>query len=77
MMTDKLRACPECDSTDVYQRRSNEYQERATDKHAFRCQHCCARFDTPEYRHRRADASPPKHSLAARLLAADPDEVSR
>jgi len=77
-MTDKnVRACPACDSTNVYQRRSSiQTHER---EHRFRCQDCGERFDAAVERTRHETHGPlvGGDTLARKLAEADPEEVSR
>jgi transposase-like protein len=68
-----VKACPECDTANPYQRRPSVQGFDHT--HRYRCEACDHRFDTPKTREPQSQDCIPGHSLAAKLDAMDADEV--
>jgi len=68
-----VKACPECDGTDVVARSGGMTCRRPSDDYA--CRTCCETFDEPVIRGRR-QSSAGLNGLAGRLDDADPDAVS-
>jgi len=72
---DEVAACPECGSSKVRLYSPGGYADHdGTARYG--CRRCEARFDAYDVRARRQPSAGPS-GLAARLAAADPDEVSR
>jgi len=72
-VTDAIRACPACDSTNIYTRRATV--TAPPDAYAYRCERCGERFDDPTVRPPANDGHIPGDTLAYRLSLADPEEV--
>jgi len=70
-MTEKINACPECDSSQVEVRTG----KRGQVERGYYCTGCHARFVDP-VRRERYGQHVSRSGLAAKLLAMDPDEVS-
>lgn len=68
-------ACPECNTSNPYHRRSSV--QHFNHDHAYRCENseCGARFDDPVWREPETGDCIPGDSMAARLDKADPSEV--
>lgn len=78
MSENTTRACPECDSADLRRRNPSHASSRADDDGLWRCDDCGASTDDPPRRARYRTASDAARvGLAARLEAADPEEVGR
>lgn len=73
-MTDTVEVCPACDVTMIL-RRKQSARAVVSDTHRYRCGRCGFRFDEPVVRERRQESNIRADTLAARLEAADPDEV--
>lgn len=75
-MTDQIDACPECRSGELYRRGGTNTGGPATDGKTFRCRSCNATFDEPVARPRLREGTLNLSTLAGRLAAAEPEEVS-
>jgi hypothetical protein len=71
----EVLACPECDATQIYNRRSDDVGRFASkDVARYGCSYCGARFDDPVRRESHIiDIN--RKGLAGELADADPDEV--
>ncbi|WEL29817.1 hypothetical protein [Haloferax volcanii] len=69
-----IRACPECNESNV-RTRSPGTRGAIGDDEAHYCGECGASFDDPVERPRDPKGGIPGHTLAARLEAADPDDL--
>lgn len=71
-MSDKINACPVCDSSQVEFRTG----KRGQVERGYYCTACHSRFHDPVRRERYGEYVS-RSGLAAKLCAMDPDEVSR
>jgi len=72
MSEDTIDVCPECDSTDLYQRQPSIQATDHSDA-TYRCRTCHADIDEPRQRPRQQAGS--QKGLSKRLRDADPEEV--
>ena len=68
-----VKACPECERANPYQRRPSVQGRDHT--HRYRCEACGARFDDPVVCDAQVTDCIPGNSLAAKLETTDADEV--
>ncbi|MUV59952.1 hypothetical protein [Halobacterium sp. CBA1126] len=74
---DLIEACPECDTAAVRARHPEKPSSRRNGSDArYRCSHCQARFDEPNFRPRKGNTGPGAGSaLTAKLAKLDPEDV--
>lgn len=65
----KVQACPECDETKIYHRRSEPRE------HPYKCQKCGTEFDDPVRRKAHPSGGRRGDSLASKLANNNPDEL--
>jgi len=75
-MSERVTACPECDSTHLRSNVGESVAGRVGSGHEWSCSACGALFDDPVERDKHRDGGPTR-GLAADLAAADPEEVGR
>lgn len=75
-MSERVTACPECDSTRIRKNVGESVVGRVGSGHDWYCGACGALFDDAVEREKHCDGGPTR-GLAADLAAAEPDEVRR
>jgi len=73
--SETVQACPACDSSSVATNNIGGIQSVNPDADRYRCADCYETFDEPEERERRQDTFFRPDSLAAKLDAAEPDDL--
>jgi len=75
-MSERVTACPECDSTRIRPHVGESVAGPAGSGREWSCSACGALFDDPVERDKHCDSGA-AGALAAKLAAADPEEVGR
>ena len=77
MTDEQIRACPECDGTNIRRVYADKPVSHARTDHRWRCATCTHRFDDPTERERQSVGGFNKGTVARELQDADPEDVSR
>lgn len=71
---DTILVCPDCDTSNI-RRRGGGYGARDAEQPPWQCQRCGSRFNEAHERPRKSVGACNADTLAARLEAADPDDL--